>query len=87
MDNLNTSVVKVLFEPGAKNNWHTHPGGQMLVVTKGIGYYQEKGKLILLLLKQNDCAISILDTTLLYTTAGADFALTINGNRLIRIVY
>lgn len=42
-------VSDVTFEPGARNNWHTHPNGQILVVTAGTGYYQEKGKPIQLL--------------------------------------
>jgi quercetin dioxygenase-like cupin family protein len=37
-------VYDVVFEPGARNNWHKHPGGQILLVTGGAGYYQEKGK-------------------------------------------
>ena len=44
-------MANVVFEPGARNNWHTHPGGQILIVTDGIGYYQEKGKPIQLLRK------------------------------------
>ena len=32
------------FEPGCRNNWHKHPGGQILLVTGGRGYYQEEGK-------------------------------------------
>jgi len=37
-------VGNVTFEPGARTKWHYHPGGQILLVTNGIGYYQEKGK-------------------------------------------
>jgi quercetin dioxygenase-like cupin family protein len=33
-----------MFEAGARNNWHSHPGGQLLFCTDGIGFYQEKGK-------------------------------------------
>jgi quercetin dioxygenase-like cupin family protein len=40
-----------VFEPGARNNWHTHPGGQILLITDGLGYYQEKSKPIQLLHK------------------------------------
>lgn len=44
-DSLNaTSVGNVTFEPGARTKWHTHPGGQILLATGGIGYYQEKGQ-------------------------------------------
>ncbi|HEY3389566.1 MAG TPA: cupin domain-containing protein [Prolixibacteraceae bacterium] len=39
-----TSIGNVTFEPGARTNWHKHPGGQILLVTDGAGYYQEKGK-------------------------------------------
>ena len=48
---LNCQIGNVVFEPGARNYWHTHPGGQVLLVTDGIGYYQEKGKPIQLLRK------------------------------------
>lgn len=40
----NTSIGNVTFEPGARTNWHKHPGGQILLVTDGTGYYQERGK-------------------------------------------
>lgn len=40
---LNTNVGNVTFEPKARTKWHLHPGGQILLVTDGIGYYQEKG--------------------------------------------
>jgi quercetin dioxygenase-like cupin family protein len=40
----NTSIGNVTFEPKARTNWHKHPGGQILLVTEGSGYYQEKGK-------------------------------------------
>jgi 4-carboxymuconolactone decarboxylase len=38
------AVGSVHFEPGCRNNWHTHPAGQILLVTDGRGYYQERGK-------------------------------------------
>ncbi len=50
-DTFNTVIGNVVFEPGARNNWHTHPGGQILIATHGIGYYQEKGKAIQVLRK------------------------------------
>lgn len=44
-DSLNpTSVGNVSFEPGARTKWHLHPGGQILLATDGVGYYQEKGQ-------------------------------------------
>jgi quercetin dioxygenase-like cupin family protein len=33
----------VTFEPGARTNWHTHPLGQMLIVTSGRGLVQREG--------------------------------------------
>lgn len=44
-DSLNpTYIGNVSFDPGARTKWHLHPGGQILLVTDGVGYYQEKGK-------------------------------------------
>jgi quercetin dioxygenase-like cupin family protein len=31
----------VTFAPGARNNWHTHPAGQVLIVTSGVGWVQQ----------------------------------------------
>ncbi len=41
---LNVPMFNVTFEPGCRNNWHRHSGGQILIATAGVGYYQEKGK-------------------------------------------
>lgn len=41
---INTSTAYVTFEPGARSAWHTHPAGQYLVVTAGVGLTQEWGK-------------------------------------------
>lgn len=43
------TIANVVFEPGVRNNWHSHPAGQILICIKGKGYYQEKGKPIQLL--------------------------------------
>lgn len=40
----NTLVGNVYFEPGARSNWHTHPAGQILIITDGKGYHQIKGQ-------------------------------------------
>ena len=40
----NTVVGNVYFEPGARSNWHTHPAGQILIITDGTGYHQIKGQ-------------------------------------------
>jgi len=42
--NINASGGLVTFEPGARSAWHTHPAGQRLVVTSGVGLTQEWGK-------------------------------------------
>ncbi|MBV5348807.1 cupin domain-containing protein [bacterium] len=39
-----TAVGNVYFEPGARSHWHTHPAGQILVITDGVGYHQIKGQ-------------------------------------------
>ncbi len=39
------SVGLVDFAPGARTAWHTHPVGQLLVVTEGKGWVQEDGQL------------------------------------------
>lgn len=41
---LHVPVSNVTFEPGCRNNWHRHTGGQMLIAVGGIGFYQERGK-------------------------------------------
>jgi quercetin dioxygenase-like cupin family protein len=42
----NTLVGNVYFEPGARSNWHSHPAGQILIITDGIGYHQIEGQSI-----------------------------------------
>ena len=37
------SMAHVTFEPGARTAWHTHPLGQTLVVTSGLGRVQREG--------------------------------------------
>jgi 4-carboxymuconolactone decarboxylase len=50
-DQLDCSIGVVTFEPGARTNWHLHPGGQALLVTEGKGYFQERGKSIKIMQK------------------------------------
>ncbi|WP_445679780.1 (R)-mandelonitrile lyase [Radicibacter daui] len=38
-----TGGAIVTFEPGARTAWHTHPLGQLLVVTSGLGWAQTLG--------------------------------------------
>jgi quercetin dioxygenase-like cupin family protein len=35
--------ASVTFEPGARTAWHTHPLGQTLIVTAGLGWAQRDG--------------------------------------------
>jgi quercetin dioxygenase-like cupin family protein len=37
----NGSVVT--FEPGARTRWHTHPAGQTIIITQGLGWVQRDG--------------------------------------------
>jgi quercetin dioxygenase-like cupin family protein len=41
LDPSRTSGGSVTFEPGARSAWHTHPAGQILVVTAGSGWVQQ----------------------------------------------
>lgn len=40
----NTAVGNVYFEPSARSNWHSHPSGQILIITDGVGYHQIEGQ-------------------------------------------
>jgi quercetin dioxygenase-like cupin family protein len=42
-DPARTSGGKVTFAPGARSAWHTHPLGQILIVTDGTGWIQQWG--------------------------------------------
>ena len=51
IDPLNTApaparvgVASVTFEPGARTAWHSHPLGQTLVVTSGVGWTRCEGE-------------------------------------------
>lgn len=37
------SGASVTFEPGARTAWHTHPLGQTLIITAGLGWVQREG--------------------------------------------
>ena len=43
-DPARVSAASVTFEPGARSAWHTHPLGQILVVTAGCGWTQCEGE-------------------------------------------
>jgi quercetin dioxygenase-like cupin family protein len=42
-DPSNAGGASVTFEPGARTAWHTHPAGQRLIVTAGLGWVQQWG--------------------------------------------
>jgi quercetin dioxygenase-like cupin family protein len=42
-DHIRASAGHVTFAPGARSAWHTHPAGQILIVTDGVGWVQEEG--------------------------------------------
>lgn len=56
-DVYNCQVYDVIFEAGARNHWHKHPGGQLLLATAGKGYYQERGEVARVLRKGDVVAI------------------------------
>ena len=43
-NDINVSGAYVTFEPGARSAWHTHPAGQRLIVTAGVGLTQQEGQ-------------------------------------------
>ncbi|MEF0940238.1 (R)-mandelonitrile lyase [Rhizobium sp. BR 362] len=42
-DSTRAAGASVTFEPGARTAWHTHPVGQTLIVTAGLGRVQREG--------------------------------------------
>jgi 4-carboxymuconolactone decarboxylase len=44
LDHSHASGGSVTFEPGARTAWHSHPRGQILVITAGIGRIQRWGE-------------------------------------------
>ncbi|MGU3493878.1 cupin domain-containing protein [Xanthobacteraceae bacterium A53D] len=42
-DPARVAGANVTFEPGARTAWHTHPLGQTLIVTAGLGLVQREG--------------------------------------------
>lgn len=41
---FDSSIAMATYGAGAKLDWHMHPGGQVLLITEGTGFYQESGK-------------------------------------------
>ena len=50
-------VARVTFEPAARTVWHTHPRGQILLATAGVGRYQSDGGPLLALLPGDSVVI------------------------------
>ncbi|KZB65247.1 cupin domain-containing protein [Thalassospira sp. MCCC 1A02491] len=42
-DPARVAAANVTFEPGARTTWHTHPLGQTIIVTAGVGRAQREG--------------------------------------------
>jgi quercetin dioxygenase-like cupin family protein len=42
-DPIRVNAGSVTFEPGARTAWHTHPLGQTLIITAGLGWVQTEG--------------------------------------------
>jgi quercetin dioxygenase-like cupin family protein len=42
-DPTRVSGGQVTFEPGARTMWHTHPLGQTIIITSGLGWAQSEG--------------------------------------------
>ena len=42
-DPARVSGSSVTFEPGARTAWHTHPLGQTLIITSGLGWVRREG--------------------------------------------
>ena len=40
------SIYNVTFAPGCRNSWHRHSHGQVLLVTRGVGYHQIRGQAV-----------------------------------------
>ena len=51
------NVLAVSFAPGARTDWHYHPGGQVLYVTEGAGLLQE----------EDEAAVEIATGDVIYT--------------------
>jgi quercetin dioxygenase-like cupin family protein len=45
-DPARVNGASVTFEPGARTAWHTHPLGQTLIVTAGLGWVQKDGEAV-----------------------------------------
>ncbi|MDN5698554.1 MAG: cupin domain-containing protein [Rubrobacter sp.] len=53
-DGSRLSASSVRFTPGARTAWHTHPNGQNIYVTEGVGLCQRRGEPIEVI-RPGDC--------------------------------
>jgi quercetin dioxygenase-like cupin family protein len=42
-ENSQANIAHFYFPPGVRTKWHSHEGGQIILVEDGVGLYQEKG--------------------------------------------
>jgi quercetin dioxygenase-like cupin family protein len=42
-ENSQGNIAHFYFPPGVRTKWHSHEGGQIILVEDGVGLYQEKG--------------------------------------------
>ena len=42
-ENSKGNIAHFRFEPGARTKWHSHGGGQIILVEEGVGLYQNRG--------------------------------------------
>ncbi len=42
-ENSQGNIAHFYFPPGVRTKWHSHDGGQIILVEDGVGLYQEKG--------------------------------------------
>jgi len=42
-ENSKGSIAHFRFGPGARTKWHSHEGGQIILVEEGVGLYQNQG--------------------------------------------
>lgn len=73
-ENNEYSIGNVIFEPGARANWHTHPKGQVLIVTDGTGIHQIEGEATQIL-KKGD-VVNIPENTRHWHGASSDSQMT-----------
>lgn len=43
-DESDLTGAEIRFEPGARTSWHSHPFGQYLYITHGVGWVQSRGE-------------------------------------------